>query len=468
MIDDRDLERRLQSHLNAERQAYPSPPYLETRLRQAMRRPFPARERRGWMPQLAAAAALILFVGLLTGGVAWLKASGLGPFGTSAKVATQPVTGDVEALHFASSGAGWIVTATANADGTLARRLYRTDDTGQHWTSQLTWNAQPRAAAPGSAVRLVFADQAHGFVLDPAASDGQPLLFRTRDGGASWQRLPLPGIPGPGSAISFIDAQHGWLLADVNAAMSQSSASIFRTSDGGSSWTRIAHVDYGGRSQGLTADGDKDNLAFSSASDGWLTASSAAGNAIIWVTGDGGVTWKQQSLPAPPGVYVSGNAMPGAPRFFGPRQGVLPVEINLMPLPTNSSQSVPAQGYPRVLYAYVSNDGGQSWTTVRLPATGNAEQPLSWQFLDPQNWWIASGAQLFVTADGGRSWSQRLLALGGQSLLALGFVSKQAGWAVAGTWAPESGRATGSTLLRTSDGGAHWVQGTASVHHQNS
>ena len=413
------------------------------------------------MPLFIAAAAVLLAVwGASRLGLG--KTAGLDRPGVPASTASPSLssTGVVEAIRFVSPDAGWVVVGSMHADQTVSRRLLHTSDGGRHWSSQLAWSAQPRATVPGNEVRLLFVDETHGLVLNRAGSDGKPVLYRTTSGGSSWQALALPGIPAPGSPVSFIDAQHGWLLADVNAAMSQSTATIFRTNDGGSTWLQVAHVDLNSASPGLTMNGDKDSLAFSDADTGWLVADSAGGNAILWVTHDGGLTWKQGTLPAPAGVYVSGNAAPGGPQFFGPGQGVLPMEITLVPQPSGGPQTVPAEGYPLVLFAYLSDDGGRSWSEIRLPATGSFRQPLTWQFLNRQDWWIASGGDIFVTHDGGRSWARHSLSLGQRSVLVLDFITAQSGWIIAGTWSAGDGRAEESALAQTVDDGEHWEMRT--------
>jgi hypothetical protein len=87
MSGDIDLERRLRSHLAAERQAYEPPLLLASRIRQAVRSGSLPTRRPALMPQLAAAAGLIVLVALLSVGVAWIKNGGPGP-ATTYRIAT--------------------------------------------------------------------------------------------------------------------------------------------------------------------------------------------------------------------------------------------------------------------------------------------------------------------------------------------------------------------------------------------
>jgi len=79
MSTDIDLEGRLRSCLAAERRAYGPPLHLASRIRQAIRSGSVRARRQTLVPQLAAAAGLIVLVALLSVGVAWIKNGGLGP-----------------------------------------------------------------------------------------------------------------------------------------------------------------------------------------------------------------------------------------------------------------------------------------------------------------------------------------------------------------------------------------------------
>jgi hypothetical protein len=92
MSSDIDLERRLRSHLVAERQAYEPPVLLASRIQQAIRRGSHPVRRPALMPQLAAAAGLIVLVALLSVGVAVVKNGGLSQLGGPAVTSPSPAT----------------------------------------------------------------------------------------------------------------------------------------------------------------------------------------------------------------------------------------------------------------------------------------------------------------------------------------------------------------------------------------
>jgi len=113
-----------------------------------------------------------------------------------------------------------------------ANLLFRSIDRGE------TWLERP---LPPSAPNLeqAFVSEREGFISSAGSRATQCLfqsiqIWRTADGGSSYERLPATGIAeGQCKAgLSFVDAQHGFI-----SAWSQSSAPVvYRTSDGGQSW----------------------------------------------------------------------------------------------------------------------------------------------------------------------------------------------------------------------------------------
>jgi photosystem II stability/assembly factor-like uncharacterized protein len=350
----------------------------------------------------------------------------------------------ISQVHFTSPEEGWVIAASSADRG--PRTVLDTTDGGQHWTPVLSWTGNFALGRSGlQQMSMQIVDAAHIFLLDPQSGPANGTLFRTTDGGKTWQTLGLPGQPGPGSPLTFIDPNHGWLLANVGAAMGQSSATVFQTSDSGSHWSVVVHVDYGQTSHGLSSGGDKDSLVFHDAAVGWMTAYGPAGP-IIYMTSDGGRDW--QFLASLAIEYSSGSgglATPYPPQFFNQQVGVFPFDFQ-------------TPGNPDVLYAYLTSDGGAHWSQVRQsPALVSDGPPVYWQFLDATHWWVGTGAKLWITADGGMSWSTAVLPLpSGSASLALDFVDTHNGYAIVGSGMTSGSLPAATTLLKTTDGGAHW------------
>lgn len=114
MSGDIDLERRLRSHLVAERQAYEPTVLLASRIREAIRSRSVSAHRSALIPQLAAAAGIVVLVALLSVGVARLKHGGLAsPSAGTYRVATAP-----KGAVFLTAGVVGVLRGQVNPDGT--------------------------------------------------------------------------------------------------------------------------------------------------------------------------------------------------------------------------------------------------------------------------------------------------------------------------------------------------------------
>lgn len=117
-------------------------------------------------------------------------------------------------MQFLADGSvGWVSSATG--------AIYRSTDKGHSWLSPV-----PQTSAPMYASDFHFVDSLHGWAVSNQYSAAN--LFRTVDGGNTWQALP--GYTGSGgfSALRFADATHGVAVGPAGVALT--------TSDGGDTW----------------------------------------------------------------------------------------------------------------------------------------------------------------------------------------------------------------------------------------
>jgi photosystem II stability/assembly factor-like uncharacterized protein len=246
--------------------------------------------------------------------------------------------------------------------------------------------------------------------------------------------------------ITFGDAEHGWMLADLDTADGQQNADIFRTTDGGQTWAKIASA--ADRPGTLPLTGQKFGVTFHDATTGWVVQGDTLDPAPrlhgLFQTHDGGVTWQPAPALAWPAALAQDPALDEfgrLPTFFSPQAGVLPMLV--------VSQ---ATGGVADTVMYVTRDGGASWSpTTPLPASAGATSFDDVMYLlDPSNWWIVpdanGGTTLFQTVDGGQRWASWTPGAPFAAVSALDFVSGAQGWAIGG-----------AGLLRTSDGGHTWT-----------
>lgn len=318
-------------------------------------------------------------------GAAALMAVIQAPFASSAawhKLPTMPYPGKQDDIYFVTTQRGWY--------GNGAGKLYRTDDGGATW--QALWNQ------PGTFIRtLAFVDAQRGFVGNvgtdyyPGVTDTQP-LYETRDGGQTWLPVPASRIDGPAvkglCAIDIVREQRifqGELREHViihAAGRVGGPGFIMRSVDGGEQWRVIdmrKHV------------GPILDIKFFSAQVGLVFAGTdadvAKSNALILLTQDGGETWRE--------VYRSTRPYELTWKASFPTREVGYVTIQSYNPDRNVSQRVVAK----------TMDGGNTWREIPL-VDDFAVRQFGVAFIDAQIGWVGTSTTGFETRDGGASWSR--------------------------------------------------------------
>jgi hypothetical protein len=315
---------------------------------------------------------------------------------------------------------------------------------------------------------VFFLDRQHGWIeaSDPNGTD-HILVFRTTDGGTSWTRGTLTLPPDNRHSINasvawpfaFWDRNNGWV-----ALTNTIPTPILFTSDGGATWhdqISLAPPDVGDHLSTLT---------FTSRQDGWAVIEHDIpipnGDReldYLVQTKDGGTTWTRVGLPAAPNVSSGGplGAGLGTPRFLDAHHAVMPAF---------SSDS----GRPAV-FAYVTTDGGQTWTaSTDAPFGPNAASPIfDFAVVSPTTWGVLSvnTDEIAMTTYRGASWTVfRPEGVTGAPA-ALDFSTVTDGWAMtcdrpSSAFGGPTGCAGRTDLYRTTNGGRGWtlVLSTQSNH----
>jgi photosystem II stability/assembly factor-like uncharacterized protein len=396
--------------------------------------------------QLALVCVLLIVVGVLAIGVSKLRAMQRHNVPT---IGVPPGKLDVyfSALDFVSADQGWIAeTKASNSPSQVGPTVvYRTTDGGRTWQRQLSWDG------PGPEQVRFSADGKQGLVV---GRGGVP-LFQTSDGGATWERMSLPPAATQVAQLYFLDSREGWVISYLNEA-TPGFAGVFNTTDGGRTWTQTARLDVnkdfsygpGGSLQG--------QLVFRDSSTGWFVGSNYSGTNIpvvelhLFVTSDGGRSWAVQALSTTAEAALnSGNASISSPQFVNQLQGVL--------LVTKFSAPGAQQG-PAVLgtYVYTTADGGASWSAPRaitLPAAPGLVRSLS--LVDASHWFVVSDSGIFRTTDAGAHWGPLTSSPPSSDyVLAVEFQDVDIAWVEVGG----RGAHPALALYRTTDGGVHWTR----------
>jgi photosystem II stability/assembly factor-like uncharacterized protein len=221
--------------------------------------------------------------------------------------------------------------------------------------------------------------------------------------------------------IWFINPQVGWA---VNSA-----GQIVHTDDGGASWTIQKTV---------SADTWLRCMSFTSPTDGWVGSITRLQR--LWKTQDG-KTWTDMT--------------PSLPR--------LPSAICGISSPSKNVVYAAGTQYPeRAAGIMHTADGGQTWTSI--PMATHANLLIDTFFTDDTHGWVVGGQGgttyarlkpvILFTADGGRTWENRLQNSG------IDFPTGEWGWKIQ-FLNPQLGfvsleNDTAAAILKTTDGGQTW------------
>lgn len=272
---------------------------------------------------------------------------------------TQPLA-DVQALPFASSQAGW-VSGGYYADGVIGHStqnfLLRTVDGGATWTSINLASANMvrglRSLSP--VTEQLLYGTADDLPLSLMLGAQARFVYKSQDGGQSWQRLPSTGYSD--GTVTFPTAQVG---------LSPYSARIVRTTDGGATWQPV----WTGTQNAEWVS----QVVFPTATIGY------AGGGCLLKTTDQGQTW--QPLPWANGSRIR-------------RLYFLTAALGFA---LTESGNIPINGPGNITSAlYRTQDGGQTWEKLLSSAYG------PYAFVSATEFYRANTV-IEHTRDGGQSW----------------------------------------------------------------
>jgi photosystem II stability/assembly factor-like uncharacterized protein len=248
-------------------------------------------------------------------------------------------------------------------------------------------------------------------------------LWRTGDGGISWEKVSGEAVGGGFYNVSFIDSRRGWAVGNHGV--------VWYTEDGGRMWARVGLISAPGRSDWVFMGSPQ--MHFVDERHGWLLETLS-----VWRTEDGGQHWKQ--VLSVLDERIKGQPVSGA---------------------FESSTAAIISGTGGELYA--TNDGGETWHVKTLLDSGDFRHI---SFLDKRKGWlIGSGAPqrgtaLLLTENGGENWQPVTSLTTGASIYSLYFIDDKEGWAVGRALPnyPDKQISRSGLVLHTLDGGETWQQ----------
>jgi photosystem II stability/assembly factor-like uncharacterized protein len=329
-------------------------------------------------------------------------------------------------------------------------------------------SAVPAGFEPVSAT---FVSSANGWVLGSVPCSGSrcPAIVRTTDGGATWSSIPAPkttievagGLSGKGiSALRFANASAGWAFGPE----------LWATHNGGTTWARVAIGGLPataavaaletarGMVHAVAYDGDTFRIATSAiGADDWHPSK------LLLPVGAGPVPQIQLVLAGDAGWVLQNDrtVVNGARLVAGTWQSWDPPCLDVTGpavLAASTTTHVIAvcdvgmMSTPQGEHLYVSDDGGLTFSTVggRMPinsVTAVATPDGSTIVVGGSK---SSGEALVTSFDGGRTWPSTLNT-GMVSITQLGFTTKTQGLLI-------TDKSGVGQMLMTHDGGRTWTR----------
>ena len=228
-------------------------------------------------------------------------------------------------------------------------RICKTTDSGLNWVLQ-------KDSSGVWIYDIEFINTLHGWVLGEKVIERSHFLWRTTDGGNSWEEISIPGL----YITSFFDSCKGFAGGD----------SIYLTTDGGESW-QPQTIEPGARF-GVT------DIYFVDEKYGWAVgiSSEIIDAGIILNTTDGGQTWQVHRHPT-----LSGSSIYFLNRHHGCIVGDLAWGEAIM----------------------MTQDGGENWNFY-YPGSPVLRDVVFTD--DNTGWTVGDYGSIWYTGDGGKTWEQ--------------------------------------------------------------
>lgn len=270
--------------------------------------------------------------------------------------------------------------------------IYKSTDGGKTWTHLGLHDAQqiPAMAIDPKDPNRVFA-AVLGHPYGPNAERG---IFRSTDGGTSWQKVLYKDENTGGSDVEIDPTNPDVVYAGLwqsrlgpwedNNAFAGTNGGLFKSTDGGTTWRKLT--------KGLPDDLVQINVAIAASQPNRLYATIATTKPAVYASDaglgfyrsdDGGESWTRITSDPRPAMKIGGGDLP-VPRADPKNADVV---------------------YSTSLVMLRSKDGGKTWQSIRGAPGGDDYQNMWINPLDPKIMLLVADQGAVVTVNGGETWS---------------------------------------------------------------
>jgi photosystem II stability/assembly factor-like uncharacterized protein len=295
---------------------------------------------------------------------------------------TEAYRGKRDSVSFVDDTHGWY--------GTGAGDLFRTTDGGASW--------QKIASRPGTFVRAVgFVDRQNGFIGNigtdyyPGVTDETP-LYRTRDGGVTWEAVDTGEATIKGvCAIDILKTKRIYQGELVPRTVIHAAGRVggptgmLRSVDGGDTWSVIDMSAHAGMILDVKFFDENTGLVFAASHP-----DPAQAEGLVLRTEDGGKTWKE--------VYRSARKFELIWKASFPEGG------------DTGYATVQSYDTERATQLVIrSDDKGRTWREIVMGEDKTARQ-FGIGFVNANVGFVGTAAGGFATRDGGKTWERAPIA----------------------------------------------------------
>ena len=310
--------------------------------------------------------------------------------------------------------------------------VWKTDDYGRTWKPIFD-------QAPTGSVGDLAVSPSHPDVLYVGSGEGlhRPDLgvgdgiFKSADGGRTWRHVGLSDVQQVGRIVVHPTNPDVVFVAGMGHPYgANEERGVFRTRDGGATWEKVLYVDHNTGANQVEFDFTDPATLYASLWDHregpWENGSFAGPNSGLYKSTDGGTTWRRLAggLPGamqgagrinfglspsdPHRLYAMVMARDGRGLYRSDDAGTnwrlvsqdprLSVDVRVHP-------ENPDVVFVANIASYRSDDGGRTWTSFKGAPGGDDYQRIWINPLRPDIMLFTADQGAVVTVNGGRTWS---------------------------------------------------------------